>query len=127
MNYFLSCITTNYVGFSGRARRAEYWYYTLFVIIISIAANLISIAITKPGDVGVLSIVVALALFLPGIAVGVRRLHDTGRSGWWMLIPLLPIIGSIILLVFFVFRGDESDNEYGPDPIGGGAYDEVFK
>ena len=88
---------------------------------------MISIAITKPGDVGVLSIVVALALFLPGIAVGVRRLHDTGRSGWWMLIPLIPLIGSIVLLVFFVFRGDESDNEYGPDPIGGGAYDEVFK
>jgi len=108
VNYFLSCITTNYVGFSGRARRAEYWYYTLFVVIIAIGANLIDFAITKPGELGILSIVAALAFFLPGIAVGVRRFHDTGRSGWWMLIPLIPIIGSIVLLVFFVFRGDEN-------------------
>lgn len=127
MNYFLSCITTNYVGFSGRARRAEYWYYTLFVVIIAIAANLIDFAITKPGELGIVSIVAALAFFLPGIAVGVRRLHDTGRSGWWMFIPLIPIIGSIVLLVFFVFRGDESANEYGPDPIGGDDHGEVFK
>lgn len=127
MNYFLSCITTNYVGFSGRARRAEYWYYTLFVIIISIAVNLIDTAIMAADEFGILSIVVTLALFLPGIAVGVRRLHDTGRSGWWMLLPLLPLIGSIVLLVFFVLRGTAGENKYGSDPITGAFDDEVFK
>ena len=107
-------VLSQYVGFSGRARRSEYWYFFLFNLIVSIVARIIDAA---AGSYPVISGIVALALLLPGLAVGVRRLHDTGRSGWWLLLAIIPLIGAIILIIWFC--GDsEPDNQYGPNPKG---------
>ncbi len=107
----------NYVNFSGRASRPAYWWWFLFAILTAIVANIIDAAIGAP----VVSIIVALGLFLPGLAVSVRRLHDTDRSGWWILIGLIPIIGFIVLLVFYVQKSDPVDNQYGPPPADQGG------
>ena len=135
MNYFLTCITTNYVAFSGRARRAEYWYYALFITIAWIIAAVGDFALGtsiadpmgNPSGFGALTIILGLATFLPSISVLVRRLHDTDRSAWWLLLYLLPLIGPIVMFVFLVLKGTTGENKFGPDPIAGGAYDEVFK
>ncbi len=102
----------NYVNFDGRASRSAYWYWVLFAILASIVGNILDAAI----GASIFSILIGLALFLPGLAVAVRRLHDTGRSGWWILIGLIPIIGFIVLIVFLVQDSDAGDNEYGPLP-----------
>lgn len=103
-----------YVGFSGRALRSEFWWFTLFGLLVGAAA-----AIVDPrGAIGAL---LSLVLLLPSLAVGVRRLHDTGRSGWWLLLGLVPVAGIIVLIVFFASRGDPGANRYGPPPIGSGA------
>ena len=103
----------HYVNFDGRARRSTFWYWVLFGFLVGIAANIIDAALgTNP----VVSSLVSLALFLPGLSVGIRRLHDTGRSGWWYLIVLIPLIGIIVLIVWWATEGDAGDNEYGPPP-----------
>ena len=107
----------NYVNFSGRASRPAYWWWFLFAILASIVANIIDAAI----GVTIVSIIVALGLFLPGLAVAFRRLHDTDRSGWWILIGLIPLIGFIVLLIFFVQKSDPADNQYGPPPADQGG------
>lgn len=107
----------NYVNFDGRARRSAYWYWTLFAILASIAANILD-AVT---DVPLFSLIVGLGLLLPGLAVSVRRLHDTNRTGWWILIGLIPIIGWIVLIVFYIQDSDPGENQYGPSPKGGVA------
>lgn len=107
----------NYVNFSGRASRPAYWWWFLFAILASIVANIIDAAL----DVTIVSIIVALALFLPGLAVAVRRLHDTDRSGWWILIGLIPLIGFIVLLIFFLQKSDPVDNQHGPPPADQGG------
>ncbi len=104
----------NYVNFNGRASRPEYWFWVLFAILASIVANIIDAVIGTP----IFSVLVGLGLFLPGLAVAVRRLHDTDRSGWWILIGLIPIIGLIVLIVFLVQKSDPVDNQYGPPPAG---------
>jgi uncharacterized membrane protein YhaH (DUF805 family) len=114
-------VLTNYVNFSGRARRSEYWWYTLFAFVLGLVASMIDQAIGAQ----VVSVVVALALFLPGLGVSIRRLHDTGRSGWWLLIGLVPIVGFVVLIVFYVMDSQPSTNAYGPSPkhepvLGGG-------
>jgi uncharacterized membrane protein YhaH (DUF805 family) len=135
-----SCFN-NYITFSGRARRSEYWYFVLFSIIGSIALGLVDRAIfgaavetIDMGDggymmqrPGLLESLFSLAILLPTISVAVRRLHDTGRSGWWLLIGLIPLIGWIVLLVWYVSRGTVGDNEYGPDPLsdGGSPYSSI--
>ncbi|MDR6554738.1 DUF805 domain-containing protein [Paenibacillus qinlingensis] len=106
-------VLSNYVGFQGRARRKEYWMFVLINIIISIALGIIEAII---GTNQVLSFIYSLAILLPSLAVAFRRLHDTGKSGWWLLISLIPLIGSIILLVFFCQDSDADDNQYGPNP-----------
>jgi uncharacterized membrane protein YhaH (DUF805 family) len=106
-------VLKNYVGFQGRARRKEYWMFVLFSAIISIVLSIID-AIANLSSV--LSGIYSLAVFLPSLAVSVRRLHDTGRSGWWILIGLIPLIGAIILLVFTCQDSQEKDNKYGPNP-----------
>jgi uncharacterized membrane protein YhaH (DUF805 family) len=106
-------VLKNYVGFQGRARRKEYWMFVLFSAIISIVLSIID-AIANLSSV--LSGIYSLAVFLPSLAVSVRRLHDTGRSGWWILIGLIPLIGAIILLVFTCQDSQENDNKYGPNP-----------
>ena len=100
----------NYATFDGRASRPAYWWWFLFVILVTIAANILDAIVGIP----IFSIVVALGLLLPNLSVGIRRLHDTGHTGWWILIGLIPIIGFIVLLIFFLQDGDPGENEYGP-------------
>jgi len=113
-----------YADFTGRAPRAEYWWFFLFVIIGEVIAMAIDSILglgQMVGPYGPVLLLFALALIVPSIAVGVRRLHDTDRSGWWLLIGLIPLIGAIVLLVFFVTEGTKGDNRYGPDPYAGQA------
>lgn len=112
MEWYLK-VLKNYVGFSGRARRKEYWMFYLFnaiaMIILSIVDNVLG---TYPLFYGLYS----LAILLPSLAVAFRRLHDIGRSGAWILIGLIPFIGAIILLVFACTDSQPDDNQYGPNP-----------
>lgn len=110
----VKAVLTNYVGFSGRARRSEFWYFFLFNVIVSIVASVIDRVI----GMSIVGLLVSLALLLPGLAVAIRRLHDTGRSGWWVLIALIPIVGAIILIVFCVQDSQPGQNPYGPNPKG---------
>lgn len=115
-----TCLTQKYVDFSGRARRSEYWFFALFNVIVSVVAGIIDgILGTRGvgGGTGLVGAIAGLALLLPNLGVGVRRLHDTGRSGWWLLIGLIPLVGWIVLIVFFV-QDSQPDNEYGPNPKG---------
>lgn len=110
---------TQYVGFSGRARRSEYWWFALFTVLVGVAAaildNLLGTDWGGSGN-GLIGLVANLALLLPSLAVGVRRLHDTDRSGWWLLIALIPLIGAIVLLVFFCTDGTPGQNRFGHSP-----------
>ncbi|MFF0714761.1 DUF805 domain-containing protein [Streptomyces bauhiniae] len=111
MNWYVD-VLKKYAVFSGRARRKEYWMFTLFSVIISIVLTILDNAL----DINFLAGLYSLAVLLPSLAVGVRRLHDTSRSGWWLLVALIPLIGAIVLLVFFVSEGKPEANEYGPNP-----------
>ena len=104
----------NYVGFSGRASRSEFWYWYLFVLILSIVANVIDAVLGMP----IFGAIVSLGLLLPNIAVGIRRLHDIDRTGWWYLIVFTGI-GAIVLIVWACMKGTTGPNRYGPDPIPG--------
>jgi uncharacterized membrane protein YhaH (DUF805 family) len=114
MNWYLD-VLKKYAVFSGRARRKEYWMFFLFNIIIAIALTIVEAVVGLPG---VLSGLYSLAVLLPSIAVGVRRLHDVGRSGLWLLIGLVPVIGIIVLIVFAVTDSQPGTNQYGPSPKG---------
>jgi len=116
-------VLKQYAVFSGRARRKEFWMYTLFTIIFTILAmvldNILGLTISINGEsigYGWMYIAYGLATLVPNISVAVRRLHDINKSGWWMLIALIPILGSIWLLVLEVTEGDKGKNDYGPDP-----------
>lgn len=120
MNEFVAALK-KYAVFSGRARRREFWLFLLFTLLIGVA--LVAIdgltgTYNKDAGLGLLSGVWALGTFIPYLAVGVRRFHDTGRSGWWWLISLVPLVGSIVLLVFFVKDSEPGSNRYGPNPKG---------
>ena len=104
-----------YVGFSGRAPRSEYWFFFLFNIILSIFANVIDLQVLKGQPIA--SVVVLLATLLPGLAVAVRRLHDKDKSGWWLLLLLIPLVGFIVLLVWFCGAGTQGENRFGPNPL----------
>lgn len=112
MEWYLK-VLKNYVGFQGRARRKEYWMFFLFNLIVSIVLAIVESLV---GLEQMLTGLYSLAVLLPSLAVTVRRLHDTGRSGWWFLISLIPIIGAIVLLVFTVQDSQEGENQYGPNP-----------
>lgn len=112
MDYYKKVIT-NYTGFSGRARRKEYWMFTLVNALIGLALGIIE-GIINMKDV--LSGLYSLAVLIPSLAVSFRRLHDTGRSAWWLLLVLVPIIGWIALLVFLVQDSQPGTNVYGPNP-----------
>ena len=118
MNWFLSALK-KYAVFSGRAQRAEYWYFILFYILIFIGLSFIdgmTGSFSAEAGIGLLGGLYSLALLIPSLAVGVRRLHDTGRTGWWLLIGLIPLIGAIVLLVFFVQDSAPGENAYGANP-----------
>ncbi len=110
---------SNYATFSGRSSRSAYWWWVLFTILMSAAASIIdSLVGLNIGDqnVGWLGLVVALVLLIPSLAVLFRRLHDTGRSGWWWLLSLICFIGGIILFIFRLMDSTPGDNQYGPNP-----------
>ena len=123
---------SNYVTFSGRARRSEFWFWFLFAIIAGVVAAVLDSMLfpammdvqTDLGDGvasfsaqgGPISALVSLGLFLPGLAVAVRRLHDVDRSGWWLLLAFIPLIGIIVLIVWWCTEGTRGPNRFGPDP-----------
>ena len=102
----------HYVKFDGRASRPAFWWWVLFAFLVGVAANIIDLGI----DTRVFSGLAGLALLLPNISVSIRRLHDTNRTGWWILIGLIPLIGLIVLLVFYLQDSDPGENNYGPPP-----------
>ena len=107
-------VLENYANFEGRARRMEYWMFVLINFFITIGIGLISGLLGFGEFLGTLY---GLAIFIPSLAVSVRRLHDSGRTGWWILLFLIPVLGTIILIIFFCFEGEKGSNQYGPDPI----------
>jgi uncharacterized membrane protein YhaH (DUF805 family) len=111
-------VLSQYASFSGRAGRPEFWCWGLFVLLISAVTALVDGVIFGFGrDASQpVSLVVTLGLILPSIAVGVRRLHDIGRSGWWCLLALIPIIGTLILIYFWIQPGSPGANPHGPAP-----------
>lgn len=142
MNDYLE-VLRKYAVFSGRSRRREYWFFALFNLIVSLVLGLLDNLLgtpmvpladfavppgmTGPGGaavpedvfaVGLLSLLYGLAVFVPGIAVTVRRLHDVGRSGWWLLLVFIPVIGGVVLFVFTLIDSEPGENRYGPNPKG---------
>lgn len=120
MHWYID-VLKKYTVFNGRARRAEFWYFFLFSAIISIFLAVIDEFMgwnfEMDGDeIGFLSTLYYIAVLLPYLAVIIRRLHDTDRSGWWVLIAFIPIVGVIVLLVFLILAGKHGDNRFGPDP-----------
>ncbi|MBV7407620.1 DUF805 domain-containing protein [Maritimibacter sp. DP1N21-5] len=136
-------VFSKYAVFKGRSRRAELWWFVLFCFIVNIVLGVVDSVLfgttTETGslatgdynfssstDTPILSMIFGLATLIPSIAVGVRRLHDINKSGWWILIGLIPLIGIIILIVWYAKAGDKGGNRFGPDPIdgagGGGGY-----
>ncbi len=104
------------MNFTGRAARSEFWYWALFSILASIAGELIDLALFTSSTFTPVQTLVNLALFLPGLAVSVRRLHDLDRTGWWLLL-IFTVIGIIVLLVWDCMRGTVGPNRFGPDPL----------
>lgn len=116
-------VFTQYVGFKGRARRSEFWWFYLFSALVYLVASIFDAMLGI--DSGILGLIALLALALPGVAVAVRRLHDTDHSGWLYLLSLVPIIGSVILLIFFAKDGTSGLNRFGPSPKDGPLQDGV--
>jgi len=109
MSWYLA-VLKKYAVFGGRARRKEYWMFVLVNALIAVGLGVLD------GDQGVLAGLYSLAVLVPSLAVSVRRLHDTNRSGWWLLIALIPLAGAIVLLVFTLQDSDRIENRYGPSP-----------
>ncbi|WP_272970813.1 DUF805 domain-containing protein [Comamonas terrigena] len=118
MDWFLKALK-KYSTFSGRAQRAEYWYFVLFYLLIILCASVVDgVTGLYQADIGagLFGSLAFWGLLIPCIAVGVRRLHDTGRSGWWMLLWVVPLVGTIAWLVFTLQDSTPGANEYGPNP-----------
>lgn len=114
MNWYISVLRDHYADFNGRAHREEFWMFILINFLVSLVIGFIPV-------VRLLSFVYALAVFVPSLAVGARRLHDTDRSGWWQLLALVPFIGVIALIILDALDGTPGENRYGPDPKGRAA------
>lgn len=119
MNWYIK-VLKNFTDFQGRARRKEYWMFVLLNIVISIILGTIDMLLGFDMETGygVLSGLYSLFIIIPSIAVAVRRFHDTGRSGWWLLIGLVPIVGWIILIIFLVLDSQKDANKWGENPKG---------
>ena len=138
-NYLLEPLTSKYFQFSGRAPRREFWYFVLFTIILSFLFatlgqmlglfHMIPMNIPNVSDTGEMTNTVqniplnlaqmgfGLATFIPSLAISVRRLHDIGKSGWWYLIVVIPFLGALVLLAFFVMGSEQDENQYGEFPV----------
>ena len=120
VNWYLT-VLKKYADFSGRARRMEYWMFSLISLLIMLGLVIVDAMLgfeVGEDEIGILSAIYVLAVLIPSLAVSVRRLHDTDRSGWWVLIGIVPFIGDIVLLIFFVLDGTPGDNRFGPNPKG---------
>ena len=118
----VKAVFSKYATFEGRARRSEYWWFVLFNLIVSIILTVLLGGGRGMGDGGMmggslLANIWSLATLLPSLAVGARRLHDIDRTGWWQLIWFIPVIGWIVLIVFFASRGTAGPNRFGANPI----------
>jgi len=109
MNFFdaIKICLSKYVDFTGRAARSEFWYFVLFVLLAELCLGIIY----RP-----LAMAFNLAIILPHLAVGARRLHDTDRSAWWLLLGFIPVVGWIVLIIWYCQRGDEQTNRFGHPP-----------
>lgn len=129
--YFVDTLKNRYAAFKGRATRSEYWYFMLFFIIIALILTALDSMIINPllgiqplvetARTGILSMLFSLGTLIPSVALAIRRLHDIGRSGWWILlgvIPIVNIIGIFVLLYFFIKDCQPGENLYGPNPKG---------
>lgn len=115
---FITAVKTcfgKFATFQGRAARSEYWFFTLFLFLGQLVLGFVDMAT----GIGVLGSIFILVCLIPTLAVTVRRLHDTDRSGWWALLMLIPLIGNIVLLIWFCARGTAGDNRFGGDPLDG--------
>ena len=108
---------SNYVNFSGRAARSEYWFWVLFTIIAEIVTGIVDVLL----GITLVTTLFVLVTLLPGVAVAVRRLHDLDRTGWWLLLVFIPLVGAIVLIVWFCTIGTRGYNRFGPDPLGVGV------
>ncbi len=117
MSWYLT-VLKKYAVFTGRARRKEYWLFILFNLIVELVLSSIQWIIEAAVDIDInlLTSIYGLAVLIPSLAVSVRRLHDTNRSGFWLFIALVPLVGFIVLLVFTIQDGQHGENKYGPNP-----------
>ena len=114
MEAIRSALVDNYCNFSGRASRSQYWWYVLFTALLGFVIGIVFC--WSPDVLNIVSGLVNLALLLPGLGLAVRRLHDIDKSGWWILIALIPLVGAIILIIWFCKDSQMYDNQYGPVP-----------
>nr|WP_315229607.1 DUF805 domain-containing protein [uncultured Albidiferax sp.] len=118
MDWFVEALK-KYAVFSGRAQRSEYWYFFLFYVLISLALGIadgLAGSYNQHAGMGLLGGIFSIGMLLPSLGVSVRRLHDIDRSGWWLLIALVPVVGAIVLLVFCVRDSQPGTNRFGPNP-----------
>lgn len=115
----ISACLKKYTEFKGRASRSEYWYWFLFTFLLNICVSILDLVIFPFDEWGPLGTIISIAVFLPSIAVGARRLHDIGKSGWWQLLWCLPIIGWIVLVIWLVRVGQPDENAFGANPLAG--------
>jgi uncharacterized membrane protein YhaH (DUF805 family) len=106
--YFINIFRYKYIQYNGRARRKEYWMFALFSFICSLLLGIIPI----------LGILYAMGAIVPSVCLGIRRMHDIGKSGWWLLLALIPFVGLIVLIVFYCLDSQPGENQYGPNPKG---------
>jgi len=108
----------NYVNFSSRASRSEYWYWVLFTVVVNIGTAVVDAVVFPTRDIAPINTLAMLAVLVPSFAVAVRRLHDIDRTGWWVLIAFT-VIGACLLLYWNCLKGTDGDNRFGPDPLAG--------
>lgn len=111
----VSALQLNYCNFNGRASRSQYWYFVLFNVIIGILCTILTAIIGNAGTI--ITYIIDLALLLPGLGLAVRRLHDINKSGWFLLLSLIPLVGAIILIIWFCKDSEMQPNQYGPVPM----------
>ena len=118
MDWYLDVLKNKYATFSGRARRKEYWMFLLINLVVSVALALIDslIGSVRESGMGLLSSVYSIGVLIPSLALSVRRLHDIGRTGWWVLISIIPVIGAVVLLVCMLLDSEPGSNRYGANP-----------